>query len=63
MAVTEGKLDNLRGQFVHELDAAMHAATIVVSEPLGRYKALTGAPAAAQEPAGRTQTDPCYLRK
>ena len=41
----------------------MHAATIVVSEPLGRYKALTGAPAAAQEPAGRTQNDPCYLRK
>ena len=63
MAVNEGKLNNLRGQFVHELDAAMHAPTIVVGEPLGRYKALSGAPATAQEPAGQTQTDPCYLRK
>ena len=63
MAVNEGKLNNLRGQFVPGLDAAMHAATIVVGEPLGRYKALTGAPATAQEPTGHTQTDPCYLRK
>lgn len=44
MALDEAKLQTFMGQFVHDLGAVMHAATIVVGDELGLYKALTNGP-------------------
>ena len=63
MAIDEGKLNEFMGQFVHDFGAVMHAATIVVGDQLGLYKALAEGPATARELATRTQTDPRYLRE
>jgi hypothetical protein len=41
MAVDEAKLNAFMGSFVHDLGAVMHAATIVVGDQLGWYKALS----------------------
>jgi len=51
------------GRFVQDLGAVMHAATVVVGDRLGLYKALAAAPASAEELAQRTETDPRYLRE
>jgi SAM-dependent methyltransferase len=40
MAIDETKLDQLVGQFVTDFGAAMHAATVVIGDKLGLYKAL-----------------------
>ena len=40
MAIDEAKLDELIGQFVTDFGAAMHAATVVIGDKLGLYKAL-----------------------
>jgi SAM-dependent methyltransferase len=40
MAIDEAKLDQLIGQFVTDFGAAMHAATVVIGDKLGLYKAL-----------------------
>lgn len=63
MAINEGKLNNLMGQFVHDFGAALHAVTIVVGDQLGRYKALAEGLATAEELATRSQTDLRYLRE
>ena len=64
MAIDEAKLNAFMGNFVHDLGAVMHAATIVVGDQLGLYKALAkGPPATADELARRTETDPRYLRE
>jgi len=63
MAIDEGKLNALIGQFVNDLGATLHAGTIVIGERLGLYKALAKAPATPQELAGRTQTDERYVRE
>ena len=63
MTIDETKLNNFMGQFVHDFGAAMHAATIVVGDQLGLYKALAEGPATAEEPARRSQTDARYLRE
>ncbi len=63
MAIQEEKLNAFMGQFVNDFGAVMHAATIVVGDQLGLYKALAEGPATAAELAKRTQTDPRYLRE
>jgi SAM-dependent methyltransferase len=40
MGIDEGKLNQLIGQFVTDFGAAMHAATVVIGDKLGLYKAL-----------------------
>jgi SAM-dependent methyltransferase len=40
MAIDEDKLNDLIGRFVTDFGAAMHAATVVIGDKLGLYKAL-----------------------
>jgi hypothetical protein len=40
MAIDQTTLDQLIGQFVTDFGAAMHAATVVIGDKLGLYKAL-----------------------
>ena len=63
MALDESKLNDFMGKFVHDLGAVMHAATVVVGDQLGLYKALAAHPASAEDLARRTETDPRYLRE
>ncbi len=63
MAISEEKLNAFMGQFVQDFGAVMHAATIVVGDQLGLYKALARGPATVEELARRTETDPRYLRE
>jgi 2-polyprenyl-3-methyl-5-hydroxy-6-metoxy-1,4-benzoquinol methylase len=63
MAVNETKLNEFMGNFVHDIGAVMHAATVVVGDQLGLYKALAEGPATAEALARRTETDPRYLRE
>src|ERR1700704_967936 len=63
MAMDEAKLNEFMGKFVGDLGAVMHAATVVVGDKLGLYKALADKPATAAELAKRTETDPRYLRE
>ncbi|MFI5444324.1 class I SAM-dependent methyltransferase [Polaromonas sp. UC242_47] len=63
MAINEEKLNAFMGQFVNDFGAVMHAATIVVGDQLGLYKALAEGPATAEELARRTHTDARYLRE
>ena len=63
MAIDEAKLNAFMGKFVGDLGAVMHAATVVVGDQLGLYKALAEKPATAEELARRTATDPRYLRE
>jgi SAM-dependent methyltransferase len=63
MAVDEAKLNEFMGRFVGDLGAVMHAATVVVGDSLGLYKALGEKPATAEELAKATGTDARYLRE
>lgn len=63
MALDESKLDVFMENFVRDLGAVMHAATVVVGDQLGLYKALASGPATSHELARRTQTDERYLRE
>jgi SAM-dependent methyltransferase len=63
MALDQGKLEAFMGRFVGDLGAVMHAATVVVGDGLGLYKALAEKPATAEQLAKRTQTDPRYLKE
>ncbi|MGE5117467.1 MAG: class I SAM-dependent methyltransferase [Betaproteobacteria bacterium] len=64
MAIDESKLNAFMGQFVNDLGAVMHAATIVVGDQLGLYKTLARiGPSTVDELAERTETDPRYLRE
>lgn len=63
MPLDEAKLNEFMGQFVHDIGAVMHAATVYVGDQLGLYKALAEGPCTAQELARRTETDPRYLRE
>ena len=42
------------GNFVHDIGAVMHAATIVAGDQLGLYKALAGASASVRRRASET---------
>jgi 2-polyprenyl-3-methyl-5-hydroxy-6-metoxy-1,4-benzoquinol methylase len=63
MAVDQSKLDAFMGGFVHDLGAVMHAATVVVGDQLGLYKALAAKPLRAEELAQATETDARYVRE
>jgi 2-polyprenyl-3-methyl-5-hydroxy-6-metoxy-1,4-benzoquinol methylase len=63
MAIDEARLNAFMGAFVQDLGAVMHAATIVVGDRLGLYKALAGAPATAETLAENTGTDARYVRE
>ena len=63
MTIDTGKLDQFMGRFVGDLGAVMHAATIVVGDQLGLYKALAQGPCDAETLAQRTACDARYLRE
>jgi SAM-dependent methyltransferase len=63
MAINEAKLNEFMGNFVHDFGAVMHAATIVVGDQLGLYKALAARPLTAEALAGKTGTDARYVRE
>src|SRR5688500_15563493 len=63
MAIDQAKLDAFMGNFVHDLGAVMHAATIVVGDQLGLYKALAAGPHTAEALARKTGTDSRYMRE
>jgi 2-polyprenyl-3-methyl-5-hydroxy-6-metoxy-1,4-benzoquinol methylase len=51
------------GSFVQDLGAVMHAATVVVGDELGLYKALADQPLTAEALAEKTGTDARYVRE
>ncbi len=63
MAIDEAKLNAFMGAFVGDLGAVMHAATVVVGDQLGLYKALAEGPMTAEQLAAKTSTDPRYVRE
>ncbi|WP_454763509.1 class I SAM-dependent methyltransferase [Cupriavidus campinensis] len=63
MPVDEGKLNAFMDRFVHDIGAVMHAATVVLGDELGLYKALAEKPMTADLLARKTHTDPRYLRE
>ena len=63
MAIQEDKLNAFMGNFVNDIGAVMHAATVVVGDQLGLYKALAKGPATAEELAKRAEVDARYLRE
>ena len=63
MPIDQAKLDAFMGNFVKDLGAVMHAATIVIGDQLGLYKSLARGPATAEALAKRTETDPRYIRE
>lgn len=63
MAIDEAKLNDFMGQFVNDIGAVMHAATVVVGDQLGLYKRLAEGPGDVATLARRTETDPRYLRE
>lgn len=63
MALDESKLNVFMENFVRDAGAVMHAATVVVGDQLGLYKALAEGPATPSQLARRTETDERYLRE
>jgi hypothetical protein len=63
MAIDEAKLNPFMGKFMGDLGAVMHAATVVVGDQLGPYKAFAEKPATAEELVRRTAADRRYLRE
>jgi len=63
MDIDPAKLDAFMGGFVRDLGAVMHAATIVVGDKLGLYKALADGPMTAEQLAAKTETDARYVRE
>ena len=63
MAIDSAKLDAFMGNFVHDLGAVLHAATVVVGDQLGLYRKLADGPSTVEQLARRTETDPRYLRE
>ncbi len=61
--VNQDKLHAFLGQFVQDLGAAMHSATVVLGDRLGLYKALARGPATSAERAARTSTDERHVRE
>ena len=64
MAIDETKLNALLEQFVSDAGAVFHAATIVIGDRLGLYKAMDdGAKLTPAELASRTGTDERYVKE
>jgi hypothetical protein len=63
MAPDQIKLNAFMDKFVNDFGAVMHAATIVVGDKLGLYKALAEGPLSAEALAQKTETDARYVRE
>jgi SAM-dependent methyltransferase len=64
MTIDPKKLDAFVGRFVGDLGAVIHAATVLLGDKLGLYKAMAdGVPVTPEELAARTQTDARYVRE
>lgn len=64
MAIDETRLNAFMDGFVRDLGAVAHAATVVVGDQLGLYKALARiGPSSAEQLAQATECDPRYLRE
>ncbi|MEM5428140.1 class I SAM-dependent methyltransferase [Cupriavidus oxalaticus] len=63
MSVDEARLNAFMEKFVHDIGAVMHAATVVVGDELGLYKAMAEKPMTADVLAQKTRTDVRYLRE
>lgn len=62
--IDESKLERFVGKFVEDLGAVAHAATVLIGDKLGLYKAMAdGEPVSPGELAGRTGTDERYMRE
>jgi SAM-dependent methyltransferase len=62
--IDEDKLNEFVGRFVGDLGAVAHAATVLIGDKLGLYKAMAdGAPVTAAELAERTGTDQRYMQE
>ena len=63
-AIDEDKLNEFIGKFVGDVGAVMHAATVLIGDELGLYKAMAdGDPMTPEELAERTGTDERYMRE
>jgi 2-polyprenyl-3-methyl-5-hydroxy-6-metoxy-1,4-benzoquinol methylase len=63
-AIDENKLNEFVGKFAGDLGAVIHAATVLIGDKLGLYKAMAdGEPLTAQELAERAGTDERYMRE
>jgi SAM-dependent methyltransferase len=58
MSIDEAKLNELLGRFVNDFGAAGFAATVVIGDKLGLYRALAAGPVTPAELADRTGTHP-----
>jgi 2-polyprenyl-3-methyl-5-hydroxy-6-metoxy-1,4-benzoquinol methylase len=63
MSLDENKLNAFMDKFLLDLGAVKHAATVVVGDKLGLYKALAGESLTADELARKTKTDARYVRE
>ena len=64
MAIDEARLNDFMNNFVRDMGAVAHAATVVVGDQLGLYKALARiGPSSVEALAQATETDPRYLRE
>jgi 2-polyprenyl-3-methyl-5-hydroxy-6-metoxy-1,4-benzoquinol methylase len=62
--IDETKLNEFIGKFAGDLGAVLHAATVLIGDKLGLYKAMAdGYPLTAEELAERTGTDERYMRE
>lgn len=60
--IDQARLDEFVGQFAQDLGAVFHAATVLIGDKLGLYKAMDdGEPVTAAELAERTGGDERYL--
>ena len=57
MAINEERLNEFMGNFVRDMGAVAHAATVVIGDQLGLYKALAEKPMTAAQLAQATHTD------
>ena len=64
MSIDPAKLDAFVGRFVQDLGAVLHAATVLLGDKLGLYKAMAdGVAVTPEELARRTSTDARYVRE
>jgi SAM-dependent methyltransferase len=62
--IDENKLNEFIGRFVGDLGAVAHAATVLIGDKLGLYKAMADSePVTAEELAERTGTDQRYMQE
>lgn len=61
MAINEERLNEFMGNFVRDMGAVAHAATVLIGDQLGLYKKLAEAPMTADQLAKATGTDPRYV--